>query len=379
MLRITIISILLCFGTLFFNNCSDVDFSQKTGDSPSTVGGSGCSGPDCGSDANAEGDGEGGNPDGDGPRGEGEFVNYTFNESAPARSNKLDIVLIIDNSGSMEKDRKKLAEKLEGFVADLEASGLNWQMCHTTTQVVSGFSKLLDKDALEWAASGRPKVLNTNTSSNIDTVFRDSMNAIKDGTGFDGSGNEQGIRSLYTFIQNRRNAPCFRSEAALTSIVLSDEDEASLGRSNLEGLDFKSEPRNLMDMIRDTFGAELPYTHHSIVIRSNDPVCWKSQDQEASNIDARYGKVYEELSNSTGGIIGDICADSYASQLSGIKDRIDYTLDAISLACDPVPGSLVVNGKNSSEYKVIGNKVIFNPSLAEGTVVTGSYTCIEHP
>ena len=401
MFRITFISMFLCLGLFGFTNCSDVGFSQKA-DGGSGVGGAGCSGSDCGpgdggsgggggggggnggGSGGGGGDGGGNGGDGGGDRGQPEFIDYSINAQAPTRSDKLDIVLIIDNSGSMEADRQKLAEKLGNFVTDLEASGLDWQMCHTTTQIIKKVgigAYYLNKRALQWDAPGSPRILDTNTSSNLDQVFRDSLDAIQDGTRFDGSGNEQGIRSFYTFVQNNDNANCFRTDAALASIVLSDEDEASTGRSNYDGLNFKSEPRNLMDMIRDKWGPELPYTNHSIVIRSNDPVCWQTQDNEASDIDARYGKVYEELSNSSGGIIGDICADSYSDQLTGIKDRIDYTLDAISLVCDPVAGSLVVNvnGAATTAYSVIGNKVVFNPSLAEGTSVTGSYTCMEYP
>jgi hypothetical protein len=124
-------------------------------------------------------------------------------------------------------------------------------------------------------------------------------------------------------------------------------------------------------------GDNHPFTFHSIVIRPSEPQCYFEQDDPNNEIYARYGNVYIELSNATGGIVGNICSDDYTGQLSEIKGRIDYTLDAISLECEPIEGSVVINGKAASSYSIVGDKLVFSPSLQEGERVTGSYQCFE--
>ena len=50
-----------------------------------------------------------------------------------ANQDKVDIILIVDNSSSMNADNIKLADRLTTFVTQLESASIDWQMCLATT------------------------------------------------------------------------------------------------------------------------------------------------------------------------------------------------------------------------------------------------------
>lgn len=82
------------------------------------------------------------------------------------------------------------------------------------------------------------------------------------------------------------------------------------------------------------------YTHHSIVVKSNDLECKVLQENQlydGKKIKAYYGSLYEELSMKTQGIIGTVCAQDYGSQLKLIGTVItSNTIEKIKLECAPL-------------------------------------------
>lgn len=57
----------------------------------------------------------------------------TTSHTVQSNQNKVDLLLIVDNSSSMNVDNLKLAERLNNFVTQLESSSIDWQMCLVVT------------------------------------------------------------------------------------------------------------------------------------------------------------------------------------------------------------------------------------------------------
>ena len=323
-----------------------------------------CSDPTCpgpGDDDNGNGNGGGGstNP-----------TTKSFDVTIDPKLNKVDILLVIDNSKSMTQERSELANRLEGFVAQLDSEGIDWQMCYMTTHYYQNSSASV---AMSWVGYGQ-KVLN-NSVSNKATIFRDSINGVPLGQSGDGSRSEVGIAVTYDAISKSQNQNCFRNDAALATILISDEDEDSCGGRCGSSLMSISQPDNLIQHVKSTFSNSKPFTFHSIVIKPNDPICFNIQGGQGWP--AFYGEVYADLSTKTGGIVGDVCASDYTNQLQNIGNRISNTLGSLTLDCAPVSGSLnlIIQGSTGSTYQLAGNKIIFTPALTEGTRVYGTYQC----
>src|SRR5207253_7386084 len=169
------------------------------------------------------------------PSGTPRTVNYS--SVVPANPNKVDILLVIDDSGSMKTDQLKLASKLSGFASQLESSSvsMDWQMCVTVTrdQLISG--KYYWGASVNWVgytpASG-PQYLLKKGTSGLNDIFTKTINAI--GAGVPGSGDERGIKAAYHHFYNGEpgasgSSGCYRKDAAVAVIVISDEDERSVG------------------------------------------------------------------------------------------------------------------------------------------------------
>ena len=57
----------------------------------------------------------------------------TFEQSADNINNKIDILWVIDNSGSMQTSQANVQANFQSFISEFEAKGLDFQMAVTTT------------------------------------------------------------------------------------------------------------------------------------------------------------------------------------------------------------------------------------------------------
>lgn len=362
-----LLALALIFLSLLFNSCSDVKFS------PSAV------------DPGSQG------PDEPNPPGRHTFVDAITISSG---MNKTDILLVLDNSGSMSEDLQKLAERLDGLITVLQNSGIDWQMCYTTTHVDNNSSagRILEWQKLNTSNQvvGTGLYVLQSTTPNNNQVFLTTLDNLPDSSS--GSGNEQGIVAIGEAMQHSQNQSCFRQDAILTTLLISDEDEKSCGgrcqnaqatpnhsadtmREQYRALEEEDEPQFVLNIINSKW-PNRPYVAHSIVIREDDLQCIATQD--AAN-PAFEGIMYAELSRLTGGVIGDICADSYADQLTVMGERTGEIVRSISLRCAPVDTAQLTFTPAASgglTWRQEGNKILFNQALPANTVVRVQYTCI---
>jgi hypothetical protein len=359
-----------------FQNCSDVEFAKDSSSpddplkpfaTPSLPPGKAC-------------------PDGTYYATDGlcyELVAKSTSTTVKDVNRKIDIMLVIDGSGSMDPDRIKLGQKLGGFVNLLQGSGIDWQMCYTSTYISNSGSPY------KWA---NDQYVINGTTANVDELFNTTMTKISIHSG----GDEQGVASLNSSLSNSSAANCFREGVATTSIVISDEDERSCGgrcekNSDLPTLSGRSlssytdqyrviadinTPEALVAKIKNKFGNDHIYVAHALVIRSGDNVCYHEQDATHA---AFFGKHYEELVRLTGGILGNICSTDYAKELANMATKIDVSLSAVTLACAPYGTvDVTITPKRAGQkYSVSGDKLTFTPALTTGDMVKADYQCLD--
>ncbi len=290
--------------------------------------------------------------------------------------NKFDVLVVIDNSGSMKTEQENMAARFGTFLDLL--NGLDWQVAIVTTDV----SK--DKNL----ADGRMLLMDSTTKTYI---LNSTMDLAKAKTWFaatiqrpasEGSGDEQGIAATYRAIQrsqtptntiNTPNVAFFRSDAALAVLIVTDANETPSGGSQVYNT-----PEGLVDLVRTTWQGKKTFSFNSIVVKSGDSVCRSSNQNEG------YGVSYETLSQLTGGLIGTVCATDYGTQLTGMAQGTVDLQKSVTLNCLPqdtnADGKPDITVKTADlspapPYTVSGLKVTFEAVLPLGDNEL-TYTCL---
>lgn len=277
---------------------------------------------------------------------------------------KVDILFVIDNSGSMEYEQKSMASRVRNFLDVVK--GLDWQIAVTTTDPVH--KTLGDGRLVPLYGQNNSYILNS-TMSDADARYTLGMTLQRPEFG---SGYEQGIFAAYRAVERSLaaaggNTNFIRSDSQLAVVLISDEDESA----NSE----KNDPANFVKYIQTTFGGQKAMSFHSIIARPGDKACLGGEGYSA-------GFRYEQISKLTGGVIGDVCATDYAAQVQGIAEGVRKTLKSLLLTCAPVVDSMrsLLVLKDGQVYngtrKVEGLNLVFDEMLPAGNYEV-FYSCLK--
>jgi hypothetical protein len=277
---------------------------------------------------------------------------------------KVDILFVIDNSGSMEYEQKSMASRVRNFLDVVK--GLDWQIAVTTTDPVH--KTLGDGRLVPLYGKTNSYILNS-AMTDADARYTLGMTLQRPEVG---SGYEQGILSAYRAVERSvaaagTNANFIRSDSQLAVVLISDEDESANGPKN--------DPAIFVKYIQTTFGGQKAMSFHSIIARPDDKACLSGEGYSA-------GYRYEQISKLTGGVIGDVCATDYAAQVQGIAEGVRKTLKSLSLTCTPVIDSMrsLLVLKDGQVYngtrKVEGLNLVFDDMLPAGNYEV-FYSCLK--
>lgn len=323
------------------------------------------------------------NPSGQGTRD----VDSTQVVSTPSK--KLDILLIVDDSNSMLAENQKLAERMADFVNTLQNSNIDWQMCTTVTRALTVNGSPVWGASVYWSsytpASGVPGWV-LKPTPNLSTVFTNTIQNI--GAGWAGTDDERGIKAAYWHLYNgdlnfANHSKCYRADAALAMILISDEDVRSVGgdqsaayyANEYKALESDDQPATLTQQVRDVFGMNKRFTFNSIIVKPGDSTCMTAQD--SSGAKSHYGVKYNELSNMTGGGVGSICDSNYSTNLNLFADMIQDSISSLVLECAPVGGVqvTVTPAVTGLSTQVQGSNLVFTPNVPVGRTVNLKYKC----
>lgn len=279
-------------------------------------------------------------------------------------NNKVDILFVVDNSGSMAYEQTSMASRVRNFLDVVK--GLDWQIAVTTTDPDN--INLGDGRLVPLYGKTGSYVLNSSMSdSDARTTLGMTLQRPETGSGY-----EQGILTTYRAIErslasSNSSMKFIRNESQLAVVLISDEDESANGAKN--------DPANLVKYVQDTFQGQKAMSFHSIIARPGDTACLGGEGYSA-------GFRYEQMSKLTGGVIGDVCASDYAAQVQGIAEGVRKTLKTISLSCAPVIDALhsvqvlkdgqVYNGTRT----LTGQNLVFDDLLPGGNYEV-YYSCVK--
>lgn len=325
--------------------------------------------------------------------GTGGTRSVTTTHVVQSNQGKVDILLIVDNSSSMNADNVKLADRLNNFVTQLESASIDWQMCLATTTYATIDSYNYWGLSVSWGVTNNSGVahyysptenwiLKRQSGANLPAIFRYTLeNNVA--TGSANTNDERGIKAAYWHAHYKDYNKCYRPGAAYAQIYISDEDERSIGgraadkyyTDELKTLEHDDTPSALVDKVKEKLGADVRFRANSIVVKTDDSACLTAQDAQGTK--AHYGRKYEELSKITGGGIGSICDTDYYNNLNFFNNVINDSLESMPLECNPVSNnvSVTITPTQSVQTSIQGQSLIFNPSVKAGSTIVAKYKC----
>jgi hypothetical protein len=253
--------------------------------------------------------------------------------------NKVDILIVDDNSGSMAFEQANMASRFNNFITEL--SGIDWQLAITTTDVTNDADKKDGRLLSMGAVNNSPTSILTSAMSPelAQQLFASTIQRPVN----EGSAYEQGIFATHRAIErslvenasdvNLQNMALIRPEATLAVVVVTDADETGNGDKN--------KPQVLLDLVKSKLGASKRFAFHSIIVKPGDVDCENDHSELTvngkiiRNINEEPGQAYAALSGLTGGLIGSVCAADYASQLQQIGHAVADSVRTLTLDCLP--------------------------------------------
>ena len=227
---------------------------------------------------------------------------------------KVDILWVMDNSGSMGDEQEDLAKNFDIFINNFIKKDIDFQMAITTTDgrlrksgKMIGDANLLNSDAAK---------------ENKNKFIDDFKQMIK--VGVDGSGEEKGLQTSNDFFDNYRG--WIRDDAYLVIVYISDEQDQSPDAV----IDYVSQYQSLKSSVEKVRA-------YSIVTKSIDP------DKKWESLGTRY----EEASLFTGGETADIHQDFYTT-LENFSFKILVLLDSFPLTGEPIDNKVEVTSNGNT-------------------------------
>lgn len=299
-----------------------------------------------------------------------------------AAQNKVDILIIDDNSGSMNSYQSSLASRFSSFLTKIQ--GLHWQLGITTTDVNSPTSLGYSDGQLIHFDTSHAILNDSMSASSVQSLFNQAIvrPESSDSTTYKYTQCEQGIKGTYRALEraltpqsaaDADNKALIRPDASLAVIIVSNSNESTNvtdSRSCSNAPEMRNSPENLQKMVAANFPGKA-FSFHSIIVKSGDSTCLGKNGNEF------YGAAYQTLSGLTNGVVSSICTTDYGAQLGDIGLQVSNIAKQITLDCDPV-GSVVVldNAQQipATDYIVSGRSISFANPLTAGTV-TVNYKC----
>lgn len=264
-----------------------------------------------------------------------------FYQNNKTLSNKLDILWVIDNSGSMQEEQQNLADNFNAFITDFVNKGFDFQIAVTVTDAwrapfVGNPELARFRDGTNQYGHTGVFVITPSTPNLISTFVTNVRQ------GINGNGDERAFQSFKTALNSNLNAGFLRSDAYLAVIIVSDEDDFSHNSSqyinrdyNYAGLHTVQSYVDYLDQKTQSTGALRRYSVSAITIA----------DQNCLAQNASWGIIgqrYIDLAGETDGVVGDICSPNFSDDLDAIQNRIAELSTQFYLSRVPRPETIVV-------------------------------------
>jgi hypothetical protein len=292
----------------------------------------------------------------------GAEVTETFSQVA-SKSGALDILIVMDNSGSMSAEQANIATKLQDLL--LNVSRADWRIAVVTTDPMDGCQRALIKkgDADATGAFSR---------------------AVRPGTS--GGSNEQGILMSVVGLRGSfpagvsggacsATAPWLRADSAVAVLIVSDEDNCSSNGAGC-GANAWSKEHYLYDHLASVRKPGVDAKVYGIIYHP-------SQTRQDCQTGSTQGTQYSNIIQRTGGLWGSVCASDYSAVLQRIsEDAATLLKDQYILKNIPDLSSAAVriNGQiTTSGWNIKDNTLTFTVVPPAGASLAITYTVGSRP
>jgi hypothetical protein len=238
-------------------------------------------------------------------------VTDKFNQNF-AEQQKLDILWVVDNSGSMRDEQNALAYNFNAFISAFLDKDVDFKMAVTTTDANSHYNGKVVGSLTE--------LNSTSAKDDREQFLRDFSETIRVGT--NGSPHERGLHTSQMFMHRYANK-WLRDQAYLVIVYVSDEQDQS-----------SKSVASYVDYFRKLKDNESKVKLFSIVKTSGR---------------RNAGTRYMDASNKTGGLTSSI-TDDFHTTLQNMSQKIVNLLATFKLTQAPYNGnvSVSVNGNETN-------------------------------
>lgn len=258
------------------------------------------------------------------------------------RTPEVDVLWMIDNSGSMAEEQARVIASISSFFAYFETLGLDYHMGVVTTDIVT--------PTMAGQLQGSPAYI-TPTTPNGEVELAEAINV-----GTEDMGDESGLAALKLALTDpvlsTTNTGFLRDEAQLVIVFLTDEPEQS-GVPSSDYIAWLS-----------TLKADPSYINVSSIVGDYDVGCKTTCDGAPST--AQPGNAYVDVAAAFPGVFGSICACDLSTVLADVG--LDGTLFTrifrlTSTPADPASIAIEVDGvplTSGWAYDATLNAVVFD-------------------
>lgn len=222
---------------------------------------------------------------------------------------KVDVLLVVDNSGSMEPYQEKLGEDFGGFFDFFEFGEVDWRLAVTHT----------DSWAYDFGRVRGP-IVTADTPDPV-AVFREVVNV-----GNTGGGLEAGLEAAARLLE-RQDMGFPREDASVSVIFVSDEEDAS--------------PRSVSSYVNRFFNLrgqrQRSAFNASALTVTELAGCTPEQFAQSAP-----GSRYVEVARLTGGITANLCVDDFTPIVRDLALTTSSMQSTFPLKARPDLGTLQV-------------------------------------
>ncbi len=276
--------------------------------------------------------------------------NDVFLQSSNKVNTKIDILWVIDNSGSMRTSQDALVANFEQFIDGFRDRGFDFQMAVTTTEAYRG--AFLGQPEMSIFRDGTDETSHTGyfvvsqDTPDFEDVFL--TNVLQ---GVSGNGDERAFSSFVDALNNPTNTGFLRADSFLAVIIVSDEDDLShdginyIGNINDPAMFPVQDFVDSLDSLTNSTESFKRYSLSAMAIF--DEQCRQDLNDEWPG--RRIGERYQELVDLTGGQKGSLC-ENFADTLDLISEGIIQLATQFYLSRNPIPETIdvIINGESLS-------------------------------
>ena len=269
--------------------------------------------------------------------------------------NKIDILWVVDDSGSMSEEQNLLAQNFSSFISFADSLGVDYQVGVTTTEPNDPATA-----GVLWGCTGFNKIIRASDSNRLQ-AFQCAANVTNPPNGNarpnPGGSDEQeaGLQAARLALDvpnvTGANAGFLRQDARLAVIMVSDEEDQSDGSVNL-----------YIDFFRNLKGFRNPQLVSVSAIAGDVP---------GGCATAAEGRRYQQAVQALNGQFGSVCSSSWNAMLQNIGLGVFALRSTWTLSRQADPSTITArvngtsvpqNGTNGWSYDAASNTITFHGS-----------------